>query len=143
MPKLYAKRYTLNASPGFSLIEMLLSVLVILALISILFAAAGTFKHTLRSNNQTLATKIATRQIETLKKNGFDALPSLGSSFVSDSDLAKLPSGQEQQIVSVYPSNCAPSCSNDIRQIKITVSWTEQGGTRNLILETVMSKNGL
>jgi len=133
---------TYHLKHGFSLVELVLSLFVILALITVLFAASGTFKHTVNSNNQTLATKIATREIENLKKNGFAALPAAGTSNFADSDLSKLTQSAATLTVATYPPGCSP-CSADVRQIKVSVSWSGQGAAKTVNIESIMSKNGL
>lgn len=128
-------------SPAFSLVEVILSMFIILALVSILFAASGTYRHSRNSQLQTIATKIASRKIELLRKTDYATLP--GSGSFSDSDLVKLPSSTANLTVANYPPNCSPSCSADIKQMTVTVNWTENGKARTISQNTIISKNGL
>lgn len=137
------RQRTKNNLPGFSLIEVVLSMFVILALISILFAASGTYRHSRNSQLQTIATKIASRKIEILRKTDYTAIPDLGTSSFSDSDLAKLPASTANLTVADYPPSCSPTCSSDIKQITVTVNWTEGGVVKTISEDTIISKNGL
>lgn len=126
---------------GFTLVEVALSMFLIMALVTILFATAGVYKHSRRSNLETVAAKIASRDIENIRKSPYTSLPGAGN--FSDPDLAKLPASIANRAYSNYPPGCSPSCSADITLATITINWTDQGVAKNLKLETVVSKNGL
>lgn len=140
MPRIVHGKTT--RSPAFSLIEVLLSMFLILALVTILFAASGTYRHSRNSQLQTIATKIASREIENLRKTAFASLPGTGA-ITGDPDLPNLPSGTAERTVANYPPNCSPTCSPDIKQITVTVNWTEGGVARTISQDTIISKNGL
>lgn len=126
---------------GFTIVEVALSTFLILALLSILFATAGVYKLSRRSNLDTIAAKIASRDIENIRKSPFMELPSVGS--LDDPDLAKLPASTSARSYSTYPPGCSPSCSEDIVLATVSINWTDQGLAKNIKLETVISKNGL
>lgn len=120
---------------GFTLIEIALSLLFILALVTILLTASGTFRTTRKGNLQGIATKIASRQIESLRNTAFASLPVSGN--FSDPDLSKLPNSSASQTLDDYEA------STKIKLVKIQVNWTESGATQNIKLETLISENGL
>jgi len=143
MPKLDARRYTLNARSGFTLIEIALSLVFILAMIVILLTASGTFRTTRKGNLQGVATKIASRQIENLRNTAFASLPNCpsptGCSITSaeEPDLSKLPSGSATKTLDDYEA------STKIKQVLIKVNWTENTAPQEIKIETLISENGL
>ena len=134
MPRLNAIRYKLCVR-GFSLIEIVLALFLVMALLSILFTSTGTYIHSRNSNLQSIAAKIASREIENLRNTDFGSLP--GTSSFSDSDLTKLPSGTTNRTVSNYQSDV------DIKQITVIIGWTEKGVAKQLVMDTLISRNGL
>ena len=120
---------------GFSLVEILLSIFIIIALISVLLTTSASYYQTHRSNLQQLAMSIASKQMETLRNTAFASLPSSGS--FTDSDLSKLPQGTATQTLTNYQS------STKIKLVTIKVSWTESQVTKNAQLETLISETGL
>lgn len=120
---------------GFTLIEILLLLVFILALVAILFSTSGTFAVSRSSNLQGIATKIASREVENLRKTDFAALPSTGS--ISDSDLSKLPQGSATRTVTDYQGN------TKIKQVTIEVDWVDKGVPKNVKVETLIAENGL
>src|SRR3990167_11395202 len=68
-------------SPGFSYIEILLSLFLIIALIAILLTTSTTYIHSRRTNLQTIATKMASCEIERLRKLAFASLPANNGAF--------------------------------------------------------------
>lgn len=126
---------TANSKLGFTLIEVLLSLFFLIAMFTILLSASGTLLHTRTSNLQTAATKIATKQIENLRNTDFASLP--GSGTFADSDLSQLPQGTATRNITNYQS------SADIKDVLITIAYTENGAPRDVKVETLIYKNGL
>lgn len=120
---------------GFSLLEIVLSLFLVLAIILMLLSASGTFISSRSSNLRGIAAKISSRQIETLRKMDFDSLPASGA--FADGDLSKLPQSSAAQTLSVYQS------SPDIKIITITVNWMENTAAKSLSQDTLIYRNGL
>lgn len=129
--------YHKNASlkNGFTLIEVLLTLLFSTILVVLLLTAATTLLQTYKTNQQSLAARIATKEIENLRQTSYSSLPSSGS--FSDADLSKLTSSSGNLTVSNYQS------SADIKQITVNVSWVQNGASKQVILETLIYKNGI
>jgi len=127
--------------PGFSYVEILLSMFLILALVAILLTTSTTYIHSRRTNLQTIATKMASCEIERLRNLNFTAVSSLPPSGSLDAsctnDLSKLPAGTTVRLVADFGSN------PKIKQITAAVSWTEKGLAQQIKLETLISENGL
>ena len=120
---------------GFTLLEIVLSLFLILAIITMLLSASGTYVSSRGSNLRGIAAKIASRQVESLRKMNFDSLPASGS--FSDPDLSKLPQGSGTQTLTVYQS------SPDMKQVTIQVNWTENSTAKAVSQDTLIYRNGL
>src|SRR3990167_6851437 len=92
-----------HLQPGFSYIEILLSMFLILALVAILLTTSTVYIHSRRTILQTIATKMASCEIERLRKLAFLSLPGNGAIDVScASDLSKLPAGTSTRLVANF-----------------------------------------
>lgn len=122
-------------APGFSLVEVLISMFIIVILGFLLLTASGTLAQTYSSNLQTIASKAASKEIETLRETPFASLPSSGA--IVDPNLSKLPAGAATRTVTTYQSD--PT----IKQINVTVTWTFNGSARQLQMATLIYQNGI
>jgi Tfp pilus assembly protein PilV len=127
---LHAKNKT-----GFSLIEIVLSLFFIIALATILFSASGTLLNSRSGNLETVASKIAAKQVENLRNTDFASLP--GSGTFADTNLSQLPQGSATRTITNYQS------SPDVKDVSITVAYTENGAPKQVKMETLIYKNGL
>jgi Tfp pilus assembly protein PilV len=125
----------LSAKPGFTLLEIVITLLLIMAIVTLLFAFSGTLSSSRGSNLQSIATKVASKQVESLRKTSFDSLPPSGG--FSDPDLARLPQATATRTISDYQS------STDIKQILIQVDWVVNGANKNVKIETFIYRYGL
>ncbi len=128
MPKFAARR-------GFTLLEIVLALFLVLAIIVMLLSASGTLVSSRSSNLRGIAAKIESREIETLRKMNFDSLPATGS--FTDADLSKLPQGTATQTLSSYQS------SPDIKLVEVQVNWIENSAAKLLSEDTLIYRNGL
>lgn len=126
---------SIKNKPGFSLIEILLAMVVMVALIGLLFSVSGTYFKSRSSDLQTTATSIASKRMEDLRNGGFTNLPSSGS--FSDPNLSKLPQGTATQTISNY------SGDPNIKLVTIKVSWIENTATKNIKTESLFTKGGI
>lgn len=126
-------------SKGFTLVEVLLFLLVVLVLTTILLTAAASLVKTRGVHLDSIASQIASCEIEELRKIAFVSLPTTGNiGPPCDADLAKLPppATAERTVVDFQTDP-------DIKQITIAVNWTESGITQEIKMETLISKYGL
>lgn len=120
---------------GFMLIDLLLTLVFATTLIMLLLVTATTLTQTYKSNLQSVAARIATKEVENLRQTTYASLPLSGS--FSDPDLSKLPSGSTNLTISSYLT------SADIKQATITVNWIQNGAVKQIILNTLIYKNGI
>ncbi len=124
-----------KVKPGFTLLEILLSLFLIIAIILMLISTSGTYLSSRSSNLRGIAGKIASRQIESLRKMDYDSLPATGA--FADSDLSKLPQSTASQTLTSYHS------SPDIKLVTVQVSWSESGAAKLFSEDTLIYRNGL
>lgn len=123
-----------------------MSTVLIAGILTAVFAAAGTYKHIRRSSLNTIATKIASADIENIRKLPYADIPNSATLTSNDyPDIAKLPSSNVTRTVSNYdPPGCNPACgSQDIKKISLSVNWNEKGLARQISMETVIYKYGI
>lgn len=136
--KFKAKSHKLHATSqsGFSLIEIILALFLILTIVGILLSTSGSLFTTRSSRLQTQAGRIATKDIENLRKGDFSAI---ASGSITDADLAKLPTGQASRSVLDYGDPPNPK----IKQVTITVSWVDNNVTKTYTTDTLIYEKGL
>lgn len=120
---------------GLVLIEVLMALLFAATLAILLLITSSTLTQTYKSNLNAVAARIATTEIENLRQAAYASLPSSGS--FSDPDLAKLTSSSAMLTMSSYQA------SADVKQATVTISWTQNGSPRQVILDTLIYKNGI
>jgi len=121
-------------SAGFTLVEILISLFLILTLLSILFTVSGSYVSSRKSGLEVIAAKIASKQVEVLRKTAFASLPSSGS--FSDPDLSKLPQSSATQTIADYQSD------STIKQITIQINWVFNGANKQFTMDTLRYQNG-
>lgn len=127
----------LRAKEGFGLIEIILSVVLIIAIVTALFALSGTFFIRRSSDLQSIAAKIASKDIENLRAATFSSLPASATCSITDSDLSKLPSGCGDRTITDYTDD------PNIKQVTITIRWQEKSIAKSLVMDTLIYANGL
>lgn len=126
----------MKKQPGFSLVEVLLFMLLALAMATILITSLGGLSKTRGVNLEATASQIASREIENLKNTPFTSLPSSGA--ILDPDREKLSSdATATRTVANYQGN------TNIKQITITVDWTEKGVSKQIAMVTLIYEYGI
>ena len=143
----------LKKNSGFSLIEILISLLFIGALVTILLTTTGSLFTCRQSDLQSVAAKIATKEIERLRGLDFDplinqgdwSLPNCDTTFYA-TELQSLRAGKVCRDLSDYNSlpNDPVIGTTQIVQVAITVYWENDNGVeKSLPMDTLISENGL
>lgn len=128
------KLKTKNFQKGFSLIEVVISMLMI-AVILVLYASAlnlATLSRKLRYEN--LAYHTANKQMETLRGMPYGGLPAAG--VIADPMLAQIPSGTGDYTVELYPGH------GSLKEIVVTVEWND-GIPKQIVLRTLSGIGGI
>jgi type II secretory pathway pseudopilin PulG len=134
---------------GFSLIEILISLLFIGALVTILFTTTGSLFTRRQSDLQSVAAKIATKEIEYLRGLDFSTLKSKSGTIncppgttdgITPADFNNLRAGCMAREITDY----ATPPSQKIYKVKVTINWrNDNNANKSLQMETLISENGL
>ncbi|MBI2601182.1 prepilin-type N-terminal cleavage/methylation domain-containing protein [Candidatus Daviesbacteria bacterium] len=134
-------RKNLFPQRGFSLIEIMLAISTISILIILIASFPNAINLVTKSQHQSLAREIISKQIEDLRSLSYINL-SLGETQLLDSRLSLLPNGNGKVLV----ESCdGTTCSNNEKTKKITVrvSWKEGSRTQDVNVSTLISEGGL
>lgn len=122
---------------GFSLIEIVLSMFVILAIVSILFTVSATYTASRKSSLQGIAAEISARRMETHRNTAYNSI-AIGSNLTfTDASTSKLPNSTASETITLYES------SIDVKQVAILITWTENGNPRTFNMDTLIYRNGI
>jgi len=119
---------------GFSLVEIIVSISVILVIFSLLILEIDALSISKKQRYEYIASQIANNQIETLRATSYDSLPSSGT--ISDSQLSQLPSGAGSFTVSDYPDY------TNLKQLSVTVTWND-GASKSFVITSLVGGQGI
>ena len=134
MKQKISKKY-LKCQCGLSLIEVLISMGMLLALFALYTAALNTMTATKSLRYENLAYHAANKKMEELRGTAFSSLPSSGT--ISDSMLSQIPSGAGTFTIADYPSY------NGLKEITVIVTWTERNIGKQFQLKTLAGSGGI
>lgn len=120
---------------GFSLIELIIALALILVAIMIFGVALSSLPLTKTARDQNIAYHIAAGKFEELRNTPFADLPASGS--FTDAGFVELRTPTGNLVIVNYEG------STFIKKATVTVSWEELGQTKSVVLETLISENGL
>lgn len=126
---------------GISLIELILVVVVIGVLALLIMSLPSSIQSIRNSGNISLAREIASKQLDSLRKDSYLDL-SNGVNNFNDVSLSKLPSPTAEYDIKDCPLEIC-SLGETAKEVKINISWIESGVTKNLELETIITEGGL
>lgn len=124
--------YRFLTPSGFTLIEVLVSILLLGAMLLTFQAVLLGTPLTRTVAHRELALSIATHQMETLRDGGYAVLPASGS--FADPLLSELPSGSGTLAVTAYNAKT--------KRVVVTVAWTEPSGAQSVALTTLITETG-
>ena len=139
MPQKTFRMQYIRRQKGFSLVEVLIFLLVIMALVTILLSSAGVLSKFRGVYLDTIATRIASCEIEEMRKVAFSSLPVTGTiNNPCNEDLAKLP--QPRSAVRTVTDYLGDT---KIKQVNIQVIWTEKSVQKDYTVDTLITEYGL
>jgi prepilin-type N-terminal cleavage/methylation domain-containing protein len=122
-----------NKKRGFTLIEMLISILILSVTAAFVTIVIGTIKVSRDAAYENVAFRIADSKLDEFRATGYDALPASG--VFSDPELASLPQGMASTSVSDWNAGT--------KQVTAGVSWRDADGlTRFVSLTTLITEIG-
>lgn len=119
---------------GFTLIEVVLTVILVGMIIVLSSLLVKTISLSRHERYVSTATSIAQGEIESLRAVGYDQLPASGP--FSDDALTQLPSGTGTFEVSAY--------DDATKKVIVTVSWTDVSSNTSpsVMIATLIAKTG-
>lgn len=126
---------------GISLIELILVVIAVAILAILVSSLPGAITSIRKSGNSSTAREIASKQLDTLRKQPYTNL-SNGTNNFTDSSLLDLPSPTATYEI----ENCPPEiCTHgeEAKMVKVKINWVESGDTKTIELTTLLSEGGL
>jgi Tfp pilus assembly protein PilV len=120
---------------GLSIIEVIISMGMLLALFVLYATAINTTVATKSLRFQNYAYHVANKQMELLRGTALAALPSSGT--ISDDMLSEIPSGAGNFTVSNHAT------FTGVKEIIVTVTWVDRGMTKQVQLKTLAGSGGI
>ena len=127
---------------GFSLVELVIAV----SLVGVIVLIVGNIPNAIRlvtsSESESVVRQVAAKKIEDIRAAGYENLPEQGTTAISDSRLSQLKSPSAFMVVDDCPVNI---CSSDeaVRQVTLTISWSEDGEPKTYQIVTLIGEDGL
>ena len=125
----------LTRQRGMSLIEVMISMGILVALFALYTAALNTMTATKSLRYENLAYHAANKKMEELRGTAFSLLPSSGT--ISDSMLSQIPAGAGNFTVANYASY------SGMKEITVTVTWAERGINKQFQIKTLAGSGGI
>lgn len=135
-----ARRSKIRQANGTVMLELLVTTFLVGSVaISIFLALAYGYKITVAVNREQLVGQIAASEMEKIRTNGFANLtvPYNGPLLSNPPRLNLLPNAEASTQINLYLNNPA------LKEITVTVSWTEQGKNGSKSFTTLVSEQGL
>ncbi len=123
-----------KSQKGFTLIEVLVSMLFLGCIFVLYSAALNTVLLSKKLKNENTAYHIANKQMEDLRSTALASLPSSG--VISDPQLSDIPSGAGSFTVANYAS------FSGMKEIVVTVTWND-GSSRQVVIRSLAGSGGI
>ncbi len=120
---------------GFTLIEVIISMAIILVLFSLLLMESNTLSISRSQQYEDIAYHIANKQMESLRATAFSDLPA--SADISDLSLDQLPSGSGNFTINDY------SGYTGMKEIEVTVNWSVNNVAKSIVIKTLAGSGGI
>lgn len=126
---------------GASLVEALIAVAIVGFVVLLLASLPNAINLVQKSKYLALAREIAVKNLEDTRQLKYDNLVN-GEQDITDSRISLLPRGSGKTAV----EDCSVSiCTNseDVKQVTVTISWSQRNNPQQVALKTFISKGGL
>lgn len=126
---------------GVSLVELVLVTAAVVVLALLIGNLPSSVASINKSRHLSIAREVASKQIESLRKQTYQNL-SNGTISFTDAKLSSL-----SQAAASYEINDCPislcALSEEAKQVKVRVSWNELGDNKEVELTTIISQGGI
>lgn len=132
-----------NKEKGSTLVEVVLVVLVVGFLALLITNIPSSMASINKSRHSSQAKDIANRQIDNLRKTGYEGLNLTEEAVAfSDTDLINLPSANATYKVESCPETVCLSSEN-AKKVTVRIDWDEVGDEKSVELVTIVSEGGI
>lgn len=131
----------MNNEKGVSLIELLLVVVIVGIIVTLMANLPNAMGLINKSNHESIAREIASKQIEDKRAISFANLVN-DNSPIADARINMLPQGAG----TVSVADCPPQlCTNgeSIKKVTVAVSWTDNDKPQSITLTTLIGEGGI
>lgn len=133
----------MNNEKGVSLVESLLVMVVVTAIVFLVANLPNAINLINKSKNLSLAKEIASKQIEDKRAISYSNLvPDPSPIPISDTRISLLPQGSGTVLVEECDLNICKN-SEQVKHVKVTVTFKENSKTQTINLETFIGEGGL
>lgn len=126
---------------GFSLIELVISIFLIGLVVLVVGNIPGAIRLIGSSQSESKVREIVAKRVEDIRLAGYDSLAN-GTTTINDSRLNELHNVSASTVVTDCPVQTCGSGSL-IKQVRITVSWSEGNEPKTYQIVTLIAKDGL
>lgn len=126
-----------RSSRGFTLIEVILSMLLLFVVFIAITAMNQTIRFTNRGRFDDIGRSIAIEHLEIYRGMDFNSLPD-GTVEINDPGLDLLPQGTAHAVFSDYGST-----DSGLVEAVVTVNWIDKGVPRDVSLTTLLTNGGV
>ncbi len=128
---------------GFSLVEVMLFLMIVGFIILLIVNIPNSIELIGKTRRLNLAKEVVSQRIESLRLSGYENLPSNGTLSFTDVRLSTLSSGAGEVIVEDCPSSACFLGETNIKQVKVSVKWKEEGKDKSLDVTTLITEGGI
>lgn len=135
------KIFPSQRAAGFSLVELIIAVALVGVIVLIVANIPNAISLVTSSQSESKIREVAARKIEDIRIGGYDNLAN-GTTAISDVRLNSLANVAAFTVVGDCPSTI---CANGelVKEVRITISWNENGGPKTYQVMTLVGKDGL
>ncbi len=131
----------LHSSSGFSLIELVISISIIGVIAVVIGNIPNAINLVTSSQSESKVREVAAKRIEDIRLSGYDSLAN-GTTTINDPRLNELNNVIASTVITDCPVEVCPN-GELIKQVRLTVSWSESGEPKTYQLVTLVAKEGL
>lgn len=126
---------------GFSLVEIIIGIFIVGLIVLVIGNFPNAINLVTSSQADTKIREAAAKKMEDIRLAGYDNLAN-GTTPINDNRLNELGNVSAFTVISDCPVSIC-SGSELVRQVKITISWSENGEPKTYQLITLVGKDGL
>lgn len=127
---------------GFSLVEVIIAIFLIGAMVFVIANIPQAIRLVTLSQSESLVREIAAKKLEDMRLTGYENLAADGVTNFSDPRLSDLTGvSATSNVVDCTVSGCAGGV--DVKEVTISIGWSENGTAREFEIVTLVGKGGL